>query len=301
VLLIALLLAQRAITEGGVHKSFPAKDAYPQMAIFEPMKKIREPFRIVGQGWALMPGTNALYGLEDVRGYEAMTFAPYMETYRLWCVPQTVFFNRVDDLSKPFLSLLNVRFAFAHESVAAPPGWRVAAKQGEAVLFENPNALERAFVPHTVSIGVPSVMATTMMDGVTDFRERAWIDSGGSMQERANGPGRVSIRRVRHGYELDADMDGAGWIVTSICDWKGWRAYVDGRRVKTHRANTAFLSVYTPAGKHRLRLVYWPDSFVRGRAITGIALLAVIAFGVIRSRRVVESSSRREDTTSSTT
>ena len=246
IVLIALLLGQRVMTEGGVHKSFRAKDAYPSMAIFGPMKKVREPFRIVGQGWALMPGTNALYGLEDVRGYEAMTFAPYMETYRLWCVPQTVFFNRVDDLSKPFLSLLNVRFAFAHESIATPAGWRVAAKQGEAVLFENPNALERAFVPHTVKLGVPSVMATAMMDGVTDFRERAWIDSGGTMHERANGPGRVSIRRVRHGYELDADMDGAGWIVTSICDWKGWRAYVDGRRVKTHRANTAFLSATRP-------------------------------------------------------
>ena len=284
-ILIALLIAQRAVTEGGVHKSFPSKDAYPPMAIFAPMKNIREPFRIVGQGWAFMPGTNALYGLEDVRGYEAMTFAPYMETYRLWCVPQTVFFNRVDDLSKPFLSLLNVRFAFAHQSVATPPGWRVAARQGEAVLFENPNALERAFVPHTVKLGVPSPMAVSLMDGVTDFRERAWIDSGGNTYERANGPGRVTIRRARNGYELDAAMEGDGWIVVSVCGWKGWRASVDGRRVKMQRANTAFISIYTPPGRHRVRLTYWPQSFVRGRAVTLATILTIIVFGVIRSRR----------------
>ena len=41
--------------------------------IFEPMKNVREPFRVAGVNWALLPGTNTLYGLEDVRGYEAMT------------------------------------------------------------------------------------------------------------------------------------------------------------------------------------------------------------------------------------
>ena len=282
--LLGLLIVQRVVTVGGVHKSFPAKDAYPPMAIFEPMKKVREPFRIVGQGWAFMPGTNALYGLEDVRGYEAMTFAPYMETYRLWCVPQTVFFNRVDDLSKPFLSMLNVRFAFAHESVAPPPGWRVAAKEKEAVLLENMNALERAFVPHTVKLGMPGPLAISEMEGVTDFRERAWIGAQSNVYERANGPGRATIQRARHGYELDATMEGDGWIVVSICDWKGWRAYVDGRRVKTHRANGAFLSVHTPAGRHRVRLVYWPGAFVIGRAVTLATLLGILIFAVLRRR-----------------
>jgi hypothetical protein len=283
--LLALLLGQRVLTEGGVHQSFPAKDAYPPMAIFDAMKHVREPFRIVGQGWAFMPGTNALYGLEDVRGYEAMTFAPYMETYRLWCVPQTVFFNRVDDLSKPFLSFLNVRFAFAHESVAPPPGWRVAAKEREAVLLENTNALERAFVPHTVRLGVAMAAAISEMDGVADFHERAWIDAPGTaVYERVNGPGRVSIRRARNGYELDATMEGDGWIVLSICDWKGWRAYVDGRRVTTQRANGAFLSVHAPAGAHRVRLVYLPQSFVHGRAISFAALLGIAAFAIVRRR-----------------
>jgi hypothetical protein len=281
---LALLIAQRFLTEGDVHKSFPAKDAYPQMAIFKPLANVREPFRIVGQGWAFIPGTSALYGFEDVRGYEAMTFAPYMETYPLWCVPQTVFFNRVDDLSKPFLSLLNVRFAFAHESVAAPPGWRVAAKEGEAVLFENPNALARAFVPHTVKLALQRPFALLEMRDVTDFRERAWIDAPGNIYERANGPGTVTIRRARNGYELDATMEGDGWIVVSICDWKGWRAYVDGRRVRIQRANAAFIGIHSPAGKHHLRLVYRPDSFVKGRAITLAAIVGVLLFALVRRR-----------------
>jgi hypothetical protein len=275
---VALLLAQRAITMGGVHKSFPAKDAYPPMAIFDAMKNVREPFRIAGQGFAFMPGTNALYGLEDVRGYEAMTFAPYFDTYRIWCVGQPVFFNRVDDLSKPILSMLNVRFAFAHESVATPPGWRIAAKQGEAVLFENTNAIARAFVPHNVKLGASNVIDE--MANATDFRERAWIDMPGA--EQTNGPGFVTTRRIRQGYELDATMDGDGWIVVSICDWKGWRAYIDGHRVNTQRANAAFIGVHAPAGRHRIRLVYWPVSFVVGRGISLVTLVAICAFVAVR-------------------
>lgn len=273
--LVVLLLAQRVMSDGGVHKSFPAEAAYPRMALFEKIPP--GILRVTGQGWSLIPGTNALYGLEDVRGYEALTFAPYFETYRLWCAHQPVFFNRVDDLSRPFLSMLNVRFAFAHESVQPPPGWRVVAKQRQAVLLENANALERAFVPRAVSLG-------GALADVQDYRERAWIDAEVQPYERANGPGRVTIRRARHGYDLDADMQGDGWIVVTNSDWKGWRAYVDGRRVKTHRANGAFIGVYTTAGRHRVRLVYWPESFVVGRGISFGALLGIVAFGVVRRR-----------------
>jgi len=189
-----------------------------------------------------------------------------------------VFFNRVDDLSRPFLSMLNVRFAFAHESVQPPPGWRVVAKQRQAVLLENTNALERAFVPPTVSLG-------GSVADIADFRERASIEVDGQPYERANGPGRVTIRRARQGYALDADMQRDGWIVVTNSDWKGWRAYIDGRRVKTHRANGAFLGIYTPAGRHRVRLTYWPGSFVVGRGVTLGALLGIFVFGVIGRRK----------------
>jgi len=276
--LVVLLLSQRVMSDGGVHKSFPADAAYPHMALFDaiPANGI---FRVAGQGWSLIPGTSALYGLEDVRGYEALTFAPYFETYRLWCVHQPVFFNRVDDLSRPFLSMLNVRFAFAHESVQPPPGWRVVARERQAVLLENTNALERAFVPRTVAVG-------GALEDIADYRESATIAASGQPYERTNGPGRVTIRRARQGYELDADMQGDGWIVVTNSDWKGWRAYLDGRRIHTQRANGAFLGIHTPAGRHRVRLTYWPGAFVVGRGVTFATFLGVLVFAFVRSRRV---------------
>jgi Bacterial membrane protein YfhO len=279
--ILALLLVQRFVSEGGVHKSFRREAAYPAMKIFEPMKNVREPFRIAGVNWALLPGTNTLYGLEDVRGYEAMTFLPYTRTFPLWSKPQAVFFNRTDDLTKPFLSMLNVRFAFAYATDPIPSGWREVAREGRALLLENANVLPRAFIPRNVTVGLQSDISLDQMADVRDFAERAWIVANVVPYERGNGPGTVT--HLRH-TTFAVDMQHDGWVVVSNCAWKGWRAYVDGKRGAMQRANVAFLGVHVPAGKHEVRLVYWPQSFVIGRGISFATLLVVLAFGVRRHR-----------------
>ena len=121
------------------------------------------------------------------------------------------------------------------------------------------------------------------MAGETDFSERAWIIASLEPHERANGPGRVNIRRRGTEYLLDAEMEGDGWVVISNVAWNGWRAYVDGRRVKMQIANHAFLSVFVPKGRHDVRLVYLPESFVVGRTIS-FATLAAMAIGLMWRR-----------------
>ncbi|HYC91441.1 MAG TPA: YfhO family protein [Thermoanaerobaculia bacterium] len=280
-LLLVLLIAQRGISEYNVHASFPKEAAYPEMKLFEPLKSVREPFRIAGTHWALLPATNALYGLEDVRGYEAMTFHPYVKTWELWSTHQPVFFNRTDDLSKPFLSMMNVRFAFSREDAPVPPGWREVAREGAATLLENERVLPRAFVPRNVTVGMQSEVAVDQMADVTDFSERAWITADVVPYERTNGPGRV----VQRGDTLEADMQGDGWIVVTNSAWQGWRAYLDGKRIKLQRANVAFLGIHVPKGKHTIRLVYLPESFVTGRAVSGASLVGIAAFMLWRRRR----------------
>ena len=285
VALLVLIVAQRAVSEYGVHASFPQRAAYPDMKLFAPLTNVRAPFRIAGTGWAFVPATNALYGFEDVRGYEAMTFQPNLKTWRIWCVNQPAFFNRIDDLSKPFLSMMNVRFAFAHASSPLPPAWRVIAREKDAVLLENDQVLSRAFIPRSVSVGYQDEIALDQMAMATDFGERAWISANVVPYERGNGPGRVSIRPARYGYTIDADMDGDGWIVISNSAWKGWRAYMDGKRTEMQRANVAFQSVHVPKGKHEIRLSYWPESFVVGRVVSFATLIAIAVFAAWRRRR----------------
>jgi len=282
--LLGLLVAQRVLSEGGTFKTFPADVAYPPIAIFEPLREVREPFRFAGQFYALLPGTNAFYGLEDVRGFDALHYGPSIKLWPLWCTFQPIWFNRVDDIGRPFLSFLNVRYAVIADVAPIPDGWRKVAQQRGAVLVENTRVIERAFVPRRVRLGSAIDQQVDEIGQQTDYREIAWLSANVKPYERENGPGRVRIAEYSPGgrYLLDASMERDGWIVISETAWKGWRAYVDGRRVAMQNANASFLSVHVPAGRHTVRVVYWPESFVTGRAITFATVLALAAFGVGR-------------------
>lgn len=284
-LLLAVILAQRFFTDGGIYRSLEQRLAYPPIPMLASLEGIEEPFRITGHGNAFLPGASTFYGLEDVRGNQALTFRRTFETFPLWSIHQPVWFNRVDDLTRPFLSFLNVRYAITWDRDPPPEGWREVSRQRGSLLIENTRVLPRAFVPARIRIGHH---ALTEMAYETDFGARAWIDVPLPAGELPNGPGRVVTRNAKQGYALDVTMENDGWVIASIPAWEGWRAYVDDRRVPTHFANHAFLGVQVPRGRHQLRLVFLPDSFVLGRAITLGTLLLVAGWTVLvagRARR----------------
>ena len=275
-LLLAIVLVERTLEDGGIYPAIDAKAFYPDVPQIASIERGGELFRIAGTGATLLPNSATMYGLEDVRGYEAMTFRRYAQTYPLWSRYQPAFFNPVDDPSRPFLSFLNVRYVL----------------DGNAVR-ENASAFPRAFIPRRIRFE-SNENVVHQMSQVSDYGDLAWIESTDTPHERANAAGTVAIRRKGLEYELDATMSADGWIVVSEAAWKGWRAYVDGRRVRMHYANHAFIGLFVPAGQHRVRLVYLPDSFTRGRAISVGTLLLVLAVTIARAcRRSFSTSSPR--------
>jgi hypothetical protein len=278
--ILACVILQRTVEEGGIIPTFSADVAYPRIPIFDSITKDGQPFRIVGEGMSLLPATNAFYGLEDVRGYSPMTFKRFVRTYDLWCRREPVFVNVVEDLRKPFLSLMNVRYAITVWFVPPPPGWHEVARFRAGKLIENEAFIPRAFVPATAHVGsVEPLMELSLAD---DLKRDVWIDLKDKPYVRPNGPGNVTITRAKLGYELDANMQHGGWVVVSEAAWPGWRAYVDGRRIRYQFADIAFLGIYVPAGKHHVRLVYWPESFVAGRAISFATLAAIALYFIAR-------------------
>ncbi|HEX9459326.1 MAG TPA: YfhO family protein, partial [Thermoanaerobaculia bacterium] len=277
--LLALILLQRTISDGALVPANDARVAFPPLALFRPLQSIGEPFRIVGLGPSLFPNTATMYGLEDARVMTAMTLTAFDDTFPAWCRHGGFGFNQVDDLTRPMLSMLNVRFAVVPKDDPIPPGWRDVTIDHDSRLIENQRVLPRAFVPHNVRIGVANDVED--MTAATDFAEMAWLDLPGDARDMPNGPGTVVI----HPHNLEVTMAHDGFVVVSEAAWNGWRAYLDGRRVTIVRANHAFLGVFVPAGHHEVRLVYLPQSFVIGRAITFGTLAVVIAFGLWLRRR----------------
>lgn len=284
-ILLAVLLLQRTYEDGREYPALPREAFFPRIPL---IARIPRDARMTAAGFAFTANNPTMYGLEDVRGYQAMTNRRLFETYPLWSAYQRAWFNRVDDLTSPFLSFLNVRYAIG--SGDAPVGWRVLAEDRGSRLFENTRELPRAFVPRRIRYERDGATIVEAMKSAHDFGETAWIEAPEyEPHEIVNGGGHVTLSRSGLAYELMASMERAGWVVVSATAWKGWRAYIDGRRVATHFANHAFLGVYVPEGTHRVELRYLPDGFTRGRAISlaTIAVLGVIPLirAAMRRRR----------------
>jgi hypothetical protein len=259
-LILALILGQRVLSDGALIPTHRPEIAYPPLALFEPLANIREPFRIVAPGQTLVPNIATMYGLEDARGATAMTFAPLaVPAFPIW---------PTGDLTRPMLSMMNVRYAITAVGDPIPPGWHEVTVDHRSRLIENERVLPRAFVPRHTRGGE--------MNADTDFADSAWIEGAG---DAANGPGTVITTRQGSQLRLQADMAAPGYVVVSETAWPGWRAYLDGRRVRTSRANQAFLAVYVPAGHHEVRLRYLPQSFVLGRTIS-VAVALLLSIGV---------------------
>src|SRR5207253_8484163 len=138
-LVLGLILIQRVLADGALIPSHRAGIAYPPLALFQPLANIREPFRIVAPGQTLVPDIATMYGLEDARGATAMTFAPLaVPAFPIW---------PAGDLTRPMLSMMNVRYAVTAVADPIPPGWREVTVDHQSRLIENERVLPRAFVP----------------------------------------------------------------------------------------------------------------------------------------------------------
>ncbi len=281
--ILGILLLQRVTEIGGFIPAVDRRAFAPPIAGFENFPPAGDaPYRIVGQGSLFAPNIAAHYGLEDVRGYQAMTFSRLAETFSLWSIPQPVWSNRVDDLTAPMLSLMNVRFALGIAGSAVPPGWRLIGRYPSYQLLENGNVLPRAFVPRAVHLGARDVMAG--MRACRDFGAEAWIETDDAPTDAANGAGEVTVRASGSKLTLHASMRSAGWIVVTETAWKGWRAAIGRTPIKLHFADRAFLGMYVPAGEHDIDLSYRSRAVTNG-AIASTATAAMLAIALLQARR----------------
>jgi hypothetical protein len=286
-LILGAILIQRTVEDGSIYPARPERMFYPPIPILKYMQNdLQTPFRMVGLHFAFLPDAAALYGLEDVRGYEAMTFRRLAETYPLWCRPQGASFNNVFDKSRPFLSMLNVKYAIGSLDAQPDDQWKLVLQDRQSRLLENTRVLPRAFIPERVRYEQTTYPILAGMLAAKDFGHVGWITAPNyPPHEIYNGPGTLTIRRDEFDYDIEAKMDLDGWVFVSESAWPGWRAYIDGKRVETRYANHAFLGVYVPKGTHRLQLIFIPEAFTRGRNITFATIASLIGFFIWRARR----------------
>jgi hypothetical protein len=198
-----------------------------------------------------------------------------------------VWFNRVDDPARPFLSFLHVRWLLTEGDARPPDDWRRVAEGDGLRLWENPRPLPRAFAPRRILRANDPARELAELAAVTDFGERGVVEDSAASDWADNGRASVSIARYAPAeLELDVDAESEAVVGTSVTAWPGWVAYdaVSGRRVPVSIYNHAFLGLRVPRGHARVRLRYAPESFRIGAAVSLLTLASCCAV-LWRSRR----------------
>ena len=178
-----------------------------------------------------------------------------------------------------------MRWLLIELSEPIPAGWRFVAEGDGLRLLENPRVLPRVFAPRHLLRTPDPARALAAMGGIEDFADRGILEEQPETDWSDNGAASVSIARYApQEMELDVESREPAVIATSVTAWPGWRADLEGRRLPLSIYNHAFVAFRVPAGRHRVRLRYAPDSFRAGAAIS-VATLAACAAVVWATRR----------------
>ncbi len=276
--ILLVFVADRAVETGAICPTFPERVFYPPLPVLDGLPRAA-PDRVVASGRLFEPDTSALYEVEDARSYGALTLASLRETFPLWCVDQPVWFNRVDDPARPFLSFLNVRYALVPRSAPAPAGWKSLGEGSGVRLLENPNVLPRAFVPRRLRFEADGARQTEALASIGDFGEEGVVGARGPDGRSENGGAEVRIVAYS-GQEMSLRVEARdeAIVATSIPAWPGWKLSLDGGRAPLLPYNHAFLAFRVPPGTHEARLFYLPDGFLYGAAIS---LATLVLSGVL--------------------
>ena len=304
-LLLALVLLPRPTEAPNLYRTFPAELFFQPLAELDAIPDFQsdgsEPYRVAGPFVDMVPAIGALWHLEDVRGYATMRHVRQYRTLGLWCDPSTAWwFCQVKNFNRPFLSALNVRYLVAAPHREKAQGWRLVTRGDNVTIWENPNALPRAFAPRRVLRIDPGTSPPGRLAELEDFRSAAAIEfdawsepvgGGGGAEYRRNPQigerAKVSTRADGPDLVVTVNATAPTWVVVSETPWRGWRARLkggehDGDLLDLTYANLSMLAFEAPAGRSVVRLTFWPTSFTVGLVLAALGLLAL---GAARLRR----------------
>ncbi|MDR0199458.1 MAG: YfhO family protein [Streptococcaceae bacterium] len=91
----------------------------------------------------------------------------------------------------------------------------------------------------------------------------------------------VTAKTLKNGAELTTDTTASGDLFLTIPYDKGWQATVDGSKVTVKRAQSGFMKITLPKGKHTVVLHFWPAGLSAGIGLSllGISLFVVSEWG----------------------
>ncbi len=248
---VVLVAAELLLRAQGVHGHAPPESLSRSTPLLDRLRSEPGVFRVLPLHTFLPPESATAYGLEDVRGYDALGPRGWRERRR-----EIGRFTRtptVTDVVEPWdlapggkgLDFWNVRYLLLH------PGFEFGAE-----------AFRR-------NLGLDLEEIYSGPDGRILLNRRA------QPRARLAGAGRVEIEeRLPASWRLAVDAEAATRLTVANPFFPGWTARIDGEPAALTARPGEPLELAVPAGLHRVELIYRSASLIAG---LGVALASVLA------------------------
>jgi hypothetical protein len=272
---------------------------YPPLPALQEIARLG-PGRIIGYD-CLPPGLASVWGLRDIRGYDAIDPGRLVELLRLakapdaqeipyavvqWLVPKTTMMADGTVRLSPILDMLAVRYIVTR--VPPPANVKVAFHDFDYWVITNSRVLPRTFVPGKVEV-VEDDQTRLLKLAAPDFDPSAlaYVESPVELPSVCHGAVEITDENPTR-IALSAHMETPGLVVLADLWDKGWHAYRNGERIPILRTNHAVRGVVMPAGNATIEFRYEPATFrvgllLAGIGAVGIAGLLVLSLITVRS------------------
>ena len=205
-----------------------------------------------------------------------------------WGVRAYAFGSKLDP---EVADLFGIRWIYARDAALPGDGYVERFRDGDVVVYENPDALPRAFVTATVA---ERATRTELVDAIgaasrDELAGTAWFLAG---EHPAGAPHADSSTRPADIADYAPDRvdvsipDGpAGVLVLTDAYGPGWVATVDDVATPVAPVDLAFRGVVVPAGHHHVVFRYVPIATYIGLVLAVLAAAAAVGGALLVRRR----------------
>jgi hypothetical protein len=310
-LALAMVVADLSLFGVGYNTTCDPDLIFPDNEVTDYLSSREGTFRILPENVILQPSTNYMYEFQIIRGYDGLELPEYNDLLTMMKRDAWVDIHSYNsttlDYTSPVLDLLGVRYIVSENDLSTIPGLKKVL-DGPVKIFENEEALERAFVvgrwistdrlkrllgedlEAALAYLKPALsvqdfdlaeVASTRQGMIRfvaehfNFREWAIVDEEVGLEGGGTGEVRVRIMEEER-ILLDVDMRGEGLLIVTENHFPGWEARVDGKEARILRGDVTFKVIPLTDGRHEVELTYNPTSFYGGVKIALVAALLLL-------------------------
>jgi hypothetical protein len=194
--------------------------------------------------------------------------------------------------NQTFWRMLNVKYIIFDQEVNSP-GLQLIYSGNKSFVYLNRNALPRAYFVNQVARKPALEILNMVKNTQFDPAYIAFTEEEIEGVEEPDSTAYVRIIKFDDEYiELDVNASGNNFLflgdtyMSGESDYKifkvhtGWKASIDGNETKIYRTNHGFRGIVVPAGNHKIKFTYLPDSFVISKYLS-LIFSSIIMLGLV--------------------